>query len=99
MKRDTLTFSKFETDGIKRTAVVRGQTAKTLRELVKAGPKGVTALGCDTWAFRLAAYCHTLRHEHGLAIETLREEHPGGWHGRHVLRTPVAIEADESEAA
>ena len=27
----------------------------------------------------------------GLTIRTEREEHPGGWHGRHVLETPVRI--------
>jgi hypothetical protein len=39
----------------------------------------------------LAAYCHLLRTRYGLAIRTEREEHPGGWHGRHVLETPVRI--------
>ena len=99
MRKETLTFSKIGADGVKRTATVRGQTAKALRELSKAGPQGVTAMECDTWAYRLAAYCHDLRGKHGLVIETLHENHPGGWHGRHVLQTPVAIEAGESEVA
>ena len=71
--------------------VVRGQTAKALAELVTASDAGVTALDVASWAFRFSAYCFTLRRKHGLEIETLREDHPGGWHGRHVLRSPVTI--------
>jgi hypothetical protein len=71
--------------------IVRGQTARSLRALLDAGGNGVTALEVSTWALRFAAYCHDLRHKHGLAIETLREAHPGGWHGRHVLRSQVQI--------
>jgi hypothetical protein len=71
---------------------VAGQTAKAIRALVLAGEQGVTALEVATWAFRFAAYCHCLR-KHGLDIETLREAHNGGWHGRHVLHTAVRLEA------
>jgi hypothetical protein len=74
-----------------RPFVVRGQTAKALIALVNSGACGVTALEVATWAFRFAAYCHDLRNRYGLAIRTEREEHPGGWHGRHVLETPVTI--------
>ena len=74
-----------------RPFIVRGQTAKALIALVNGGDRGVTALEVATWAFRLAAYCHDLRNRYGLAIRTEREEHPGGWHGRHVLETPVTI--------
>jgi hypothetical protein len=70
---------------------VRGQMARTLLALVEAGARGVTALECSTWAYRLAAYCHDLRRDQGLAIRCDREEHPGGWHWRHVLETPVEI--------
>ena len=70
---------------------VKGQTAKSLLALVTAGAKGVTALEAASWALRLAAYCHDLRTKHRLAIETVREDHEGGWHGRHVLRSPVQI--------
>ena len=68
-----------------RLFVVRGQTAKALVALVAGGDRGVSALEVATWAYRLAAYCHELRTRYGLAIRTEREEHPGGWHGRHVL--------------
>ena len=77
--------------GLDRPFVVRGQTAKALIALVNGGDRGVTALEVATWAFRFAAYCHDLRTRYGLAIRTEREEHPGGWHGRHVLETPVTI--------
>ncbi len=92
MKRETITYSVINADGSKRTGVVRGQTARTLQALVQAGPVGCTAHEVSSWALRFAAYAHDLRHKHDLAIETLREEHPGGWHGRHRLLTPVTIE-------
>ena len=71
--------------------IATGQTAKALRALVLAGKGGVTALEVSTWAYRFAAYCHDLRKK-GLDIETLREGHEGGWHGRHVLLTDVRLE-------
>ena len=71
---------------------VTGQVAKALSALVEAGTRGVTALEVNSWAYRLGAYVHSLRHDCGLAIETVREPHEGGWHGRYVLRSPVAIE-------
>lgn len=73
--------------------VVKGQTARALEALVKAREKGVTALEVSCWAYRFAAYCHDLRHKHGLAIDTIREEHEGGWHGRHVMRSTIEIVA------
>jgi hypothetical protein len=70
---------------------VTGQCAKALTALAAAGARGVTALEVNSWAYRLGAYVHTLRHRHGLAIDTVREPHEGGWHGRYVLRSPVAM--------
>jgi hypothetical protein len=75
----------------KRRLIVRGQPAKALIALVNGGANGVTALEAATRAYRFAAYCFELRTRYGLAIRTEREEHPGGWHGRHVLETPVKI--------
>lgn len=69
-----------------------GQVAKALSALVAAGARGVTALEVNSWAYRLGAYVHSLRHDCGLAIETVREPHDGGWHGRYVLRSPVTLE-------
>ena len=71
--------------------VVTGQVAKALEALVRCGAKGVTALEVCTWAYRFAAYVHNLRRDYGLVIETLREPHRGGWHGRYILHSPVAI--------
>lgn len=71
---------------------VTGQDAKTLSALVGAGVRGVTALEVNSWAYRLGAYIHSLRHNCGLAIETVREPHEGGWHARYVLRSLVKLE-------
>jgi hypothetical protein len=86
------TYSRFAfTAEGERRLIVRGQTAKALIALVNAGGYGVTALEAATWAYRFAAYCFELRTRYGLVIHTEREEHPGGWHGRHVLQTPAKI--------
>lgn len=94
-RRFTLCATVRDGDG-ERCIVVRGQEARALLALVEAGPRGVTALECGAWAFRLAAYCHALRRDHGLAIRTDRETHPGGWHGRHVLESHVVIRRAET---
>lgn len=85
-----LVFSFDNGAGVIQTCTVKGQTSRTLYELMKAGPKGVTALEVSTWALRLSAYIFNLR-KLGLEIATLHEEHPEGWHGRYVLVTPVEI--------
>ena len=69
---------------------VTGQAAKALAALIAAGTGGITALEVNSWAYRLGAYVHQLRHRQGLAIETQREAHDGGWHGRYVLRSPIS---------
>jgi hypothetical protein len=78
-------------DNDRRRFTVIGQEARTLVALVKAGQKGCTALEVSSWALRFAAYTHNLRHGHGLDIITQHEQHDGGWHGRHILTTPVNI--------
>lgn len=70
---------------------VNGQQARALAALVRAGAGGVTALEVNSWAYRLGAYVHRLRHDNGLAIETVRERHDGGFHARYVLRCPVIL--------
>ncbi len=77
--------------GNQRRMIASGQEARALLALVAAGSRGVTALECSSWAFRLAAYCHALRKRYALSIRTERERHPGGWHGRHVLDSCVEI--------
>lgn len=73
--------------------VVTGQCAKALAALVKAGDTGITAQEVAGWAYRLAAYVHTLRRSYGLVIDLLKETHgpAGQWHGRYVLLSPVTI--------
>ncbi len=70
---------------------VIGQVGKALVALVENGAAGVTALEVHSWAYRLGAYVHTLRHDYGLAIETVHEDHEGGWHARYRLLSPVSI--------
>ena len=70
---------------------VCGQPARVLIVLVEVGRGGVTTMDVLPWGYRLAAHCHVLRHQHGLNIRTVREEHPGGWHGRYVLESYVEI--------
>ncbi len=77
-------------DGQRQFTVI-GQKAKTLLALVEAGARGVTALEVSSWALRLAAYCHFLQRDHGLSIVCQRENHVGGWHGRHCLISRVTI--------
>jgi len=96
VKRVKITAS-YLTDEKRHTFIVQGQTAKALKALVEAGEKGVTALEAASWAYRFSAYCHDLKHKHGLNIRTDRESHEAGWHGRHVLITPVTIENIEAE--
>ncbi|NCC61988.1 MAG: hypothetical protein EOM12_13855 [Verrucomicrobiae bacterium] len=77
---------------ISRSFTCTGKAAKTLLALVTAGPHGITALELsNTWALRLSAYIYNLRHDYGLIIPVEREAHPGGWHGRYVLLTPVQV--------
>lgn len=91
-------------NGTDRPFIARGQVAKALIALVSGGDRGVSALEVAGWAYRLAAFCDELRTRYGLVIRTERKEHPGGWHGRHVLETPVTIrfvaypEQDETAA-
>ena len=88
----------------RREIEVVGRFAQTLRALVDAGPKGVTALDLSSWAVRLSQYIHILRRKHSLNIETIEERHDGdypGKHGRYLLRSNVQIidGADDGRAA
>lgn len=78
-------------DGVARHMELTGKTARTLDALVAAGQGGITAIEMsNTWALRLAAYVHDLRHA-GLDIKTTREEHEDGWHARYILHTSVEL--------
>lgn len=89
-----------------RTIILTGRYAQTLRELVKAGDKGVTALEISSWALRLSHYVFVLRNDprYEINIETQLEEHEvdgmgAGQHGRYFLRTPVELISDYLQAA
>ena len=70
---------------------VKGKPARVLDALVK-GRAGITALELsNTWALRLSEYISVLRHQYGLDIETVKELHHDGWHGRYILRIKVTI--------
>jgi hypothetical protein len=79
--------------------VATGREAETLIRLVERGAQGVRAYDFPGGPpFRLAAYICDLR-AMGLAISMASEPHAGGWHGRYVLETPVAISRVETGMA
>ena len=71
---------------------VHGRDAWALSELARCGQRGCTPI--DNPGPRWSAYVHKLRHEYGLSIETINENHGGlfaGTHARYVLRSQVQI--------
>jgi hypothetical protein len=75
--------------GTERT--LRGREAWTLKELLRAGARGVTPISCP--APRWSEYISRLRAK-GIAIATLWEPHDGpyrGRHGRYVLTSPLTV--------
>jgi Winged helix domain len=78
-------------DSCLRQITLKGQTARTLRALIASGTNGVTALELSSWALRLSAYVHSLKRQHLLDIEMVREPHATGWHGRYFLNTAVVV--------
>jgi len=99
MTRYTATFC-VESENGKHQLSLTGRDAWALSELIKAGSKGCTPI--DNPGPRWSGYVHVLRHDHGLSIETVYEQHRGafpGNHARYILRSPVRLVAAESEAA
>ena len=73
-----------------------GQEGRTLYLLQQKASCGVVAYDfCGGPPFRLPAYTWSLMRKFGLNIETRRELHVGGWHGRFVLHTPIQIIATD----
>ena len=69
-----------------------GQEGRTLLLLHEKGAVGVVAYDFRGGPpFRLPAYTWSLMRNHDLAIETRREQHECGWHGRFVLHTAIEI--------
>ena len=64
----------------------------TAATLVEKGQAGVVAYDFRGGPpFRLPAYTWSLGRNFGLVIETRREAHDGGWHGRFVLHTQIEV--------
>jgi len=100
-----LPFVVTDSDGSHRDLVLVGQYARTLRALIAAGAKGITALDVSsTWALRLGHYVWVLRHRDSLSITTTWEKHDGaagpGRHARYILQaTARIVGTSETEAA
>jgi hypothetical protein len=80
-----------EGPSVRRINVRTKREAWALDALRSAGLAGCTPI--DNPAPRWSGYIHRLRHNHGLNIETVTENHGGefaGHHARYVLRTTVA---------
>lgn len=71
--------------------IVKGRQAQSICWLHLKQDKGVTSQEMSSWALRLGAYIHILRHKHNLNIRTDKEPHEGGSHGRYVLLSKVDI--------
>ncbi len=83
-------FLVTEKDATNRIIAVQGRDRWALESLIRAAEMGCTAI--DDPGPRWAAYVHDLRHEHGLDIQTVTEEHGPpfeGTHARYVLRSAV----------
>lgn len=94
------TFQVADKDGKRRSITLTGRNAWALTELIRAGKKGCTPI--DHPGPRWSAYVFNLKHEYGLAIETINEPHGKpfpGTHARYVLQTPVIIISKPPEAA
>lgn len=101
-KRLSLQFAISDNDASERLQSLKGQYARTLRALIEAGPKGITALDVSsTWALRLAHYVWVLRHREGISVTTTWEPHDGaagpGRHARYTLQSAARL--IEGEAA
>lgn len=91
-------FATHLSDGTTREIIVQGRDRWALECLIRAGEQGCTPI--DHPGPRWSAYTFDLRHEHGLAIDTLTEPHDGpfsGTHARYVLRLAVTYIGEVAE--
>tara|TARA_B100000508_G_C11404502_1_gene250038 strand:- start:500 stop:886 length:387 start_codon:yes stop_codon:yes gene_type:complete len=82
-------YAVYEAGQVRKILVGGKRNNQALLALIYAEERGVTAAGVSTWALRLAAYVHNLRQDYGVEIQTLKEPHQDGWHGRYVLHSVV----------
>ncbi len=89
-----------DSEGATRDITLMGRDRWALEMLIKAGPRGITAIEMN--GPRLHAYIFDLRHEHGLNIIREDEPHGGdfpGHHGRYFLLSNVTRKPAEGIAA
>jgi hypothetical protein len=98
MAKEILIATVHPEHGSRRFTATGRQVCRTLRALIEAGERGITAIEVSSWTLRLAHYIWRLKTDHGLLIETEYEPHEGGHHGRYRLISRVTLDA-ESEAA
>ncbi len=94
------TFLVSNPNGSCRRLCLHGRNAWALAALIRAGGNGCTPITHP--GPRWSAYVHRLRHDYGLAIQTVHESHSGpfpGNHARYMLLTNVTILSTASEAA
>ena len=89
--RNLTIIVSYRLDGRLYERVISGRVAQTLYHLITASSRGITVVEVSSWAYRLGAYIHTLRHQYGLNIESYTEPHDGGMHARYVLLDKVDI--------
>lgn len=91
-------FTVHQSDGTTRTILVQGRDRWALENLIRMQETGCTPI--DHPGPRWSAYTFDLRHEHGLAIETITEPHGGdftGTHARYVLRSRVTLAGEVAQ--
>ena len=108
MGKLTVRARVFQGDGLFdfRDIVATGRYAQTLKALIDAGDKGVTALEISSWALRLSHYIDVLRKDsrYLLNIHTELEEHEfqgmgAGRHARYRILDRVELINAGQEAA
>lgn len=91
-------FTVRQSDGTIREIIVQGRDRWALENLIRAGDVGCTPI--DHPGPRWSAYAFDLRHEHGLAIDTITERHGppfDGTHARYVLKSLVSLAEGEMQ--
>lgn len=92
ISQEKLIIQYIDNNKIITRTITASKPIRAVKALIRTGSRGITALELsNTWALRLADYVFNLRHQHGLDIITMREEHRNGWHARYVLKTKVTI--------
>ena len=89
----------FTIDNADEEITIIGKKARLLKMLYDNRDEGITALDVVPWICGISCYLYDLRHIHGLNIETTKEPHVGGYHGRYRLKSGINIIHVEDEAS